>query len=175
MPGAERIATVQLLARHLLVDLDLSVGDDNQVMLADIHLNTPEERKLLAAIEGLKSYWWFGFINFRSLCLYVKKLDGVSMEGHDLSALETTDNDLSVTHEVMDIVRQLFVDNSEKIFIIYINTDRQITQSPDWFLIPPAGDEFDVKLSSGGGTLPYSPLNKFSPLRTRRFAVLQAK
>ena len=55
MPGAERIATVQLLARHLLVDLDLSVGDDNQVMLADIHLNTPEERKLLAAIEGLKS------------------------------------------------------------------------------------------------------------------------
>ena len=56
VPGAERIATVQLLARHLLVDLDLSVGDDNQVMLADIHLNTPEERKLLAAIEGLKNY-----------------------------------------------------------------------------------------------------------------------
>ena len=53
------------------------------------------------------------------------------MEGHDLPALESTDNDLSVTHEVMDIVRQLFVDNSEKIFIIYINTDRQITQSPD--------------------------------------------
>ena len=45
---------------------------------------------------------------------YIDLLHRVSMECHDLTTLKAAHDDLRVTDEVVDIVRQLLVNNSEK-------------------------------------------------------------